>query len=81
MLPPESRQEADGGVLQGILLASMKTPTGPAWENYTQDVARELGYACNTSVDEFGRLLEISSRKSKAVPFSAKDVSTKHQTA
>ena len=80
MLPPNSRLEADGGVLQGILLASMKTPTGPAWDNYTEDVAKELDYACNTT-DESGGVPEKSKGKTKTVPFSAKDVSTKHQTA
>jgi len=81
ILPSESRLEADGAVLQGILLASMKTPTGPAWVNYTHDVAKELGYACETDVDEYGGLIQIANAKTQLIPFTAKDVSTKQQTA
>lgn len=69
MQPPHTLPMAIAGNLQGILLASMKTPTGPAWENYTEDVAKELGYHC--TVEGYNR----------KVVFSASDVSTKRQMA
>ena len=51
MQPPYTPPKKHGDILQGVLLAAIKTPTGPAWENYRDDVAKELGNSCSFEDD------------------------------
>ena len=71
MQPPYKPPKTHGDIFQGVLLAAIKTPTGPAWENYTDDVAQELGYSCGYAEDP----------AFPKITFLAKDVSIKSHLA